>query len=38
MKNLLNHKDNDDVFITNRRYNKIKYYYKLDNIFKDSNL
>ena len=33
MKNLLNHKDNDDVFITNRRYNKIKYHYKQNMIF-----
>lgn len=36
MKNLLNHKDNDDVFITNRRYNKIKYNYKSDHIFDES--
>lgn len=36
MKNLLHYKDNDDVFITNRRYNKIKYYYKLDYIFDES--
>lgn len=36
MKNLLNHKDNDDVFITNRRYNKIKYHYKQNMIFDES--
>lgn len=36
MKNLLNRKDNDDVFITNRRYNKIKYHYKQNMIFDES--
>ena len=37
MKNLLNHKDNDDVFITNRKYHKIKYHYKQNMMFDESN-
>ena len=37
MKNLLNRKDNDDVFITNRKYRKIKYHYKQNMIFNKSN-